>query len=313
MLLKMNPLYVCVVFISLLHQCLTDHSYPLNGRDALKVRFNEFKDVPRTRAEAEAQNFTKVSECLTNHYRGIQYMKDGDVTVIPLYDINGYIAGLQTGLPVGLENGYPSEELKPPFIIDGQHYKLTAYFVNPEIICRRGRSTQQYRMHGTGNDLFIQTGPDPEVDLMEIDEHESETTWVKGLCFPKMGFHYFKDLEVNMRCETFFPVATLYYHGRLQGFVWSFGAILNSSYVSYEYPEPEFFLELMEEVPVCLNSLRRSTLHIYFRSNPETFTCQEMTTPSNARKCPVSDGNVSRVNTGILATIAGIYVFIKLI
>jgi len=270
-----NPLFLWLVH-ELIFGCVTcmEHGHLGPERDGFNVRFNIFKDVPRTEVEAIAEGFTKISDCETNNFRGKQYSKNDDVTVIPLYDVNGHIAGLQTGIPYKLSNGYPSNQQTPPFILDGIFYKLTAYFVDPSIICRRGRSTHQFQRDGTGNDLFIQTGPNPEVDLMEIDAREGRTDWHKGLCFPGMGFHYFKDISLNMDCDTFFPVATLYYNGRLQGFAWSFGAILNSTYVSYEYPEPEFFNELMEEVPVCLKTLRRSTLHVYFTSRPEEMTCR---------------------------------------
>ncbi|XP_053406330.1 uncharacterized protein LOC128559156 [Mercenaria mercenaria] len=255
-----------------------------NLRNALKLKFKLFQDAPRTEAEALAMNFTKVSDdCENGNFRGKQYMKDGDAAVIPLYDVNGYIAGMQTGVPMGLENNYPPQSMQPPFIVDGNHYKLTTYFVNPSIICKGGRSKQQFRRTGTGQDLFIQTGPNPEVDILEVTEYQNETQWVQGLCFPKMGFHYFKEVSMDMSCETFFPVALLYYHGKLQGFVWSLGAVLNSTYVGYEYPTPDFFDSLLKEVPTCLRTLRRSTLHVYFRDNIDSFTCEDP--PPQEDKC----------------------------
>ena len=246
--------------------------------NGLRVRFDMFEELPRTESAAIAKGFVKRSECEENpKFRGKQYMKDGDTSVILLFDANGYISGIQAGIPKGLPNKYPSQEIRPPFVDDGNQYKLTAYFVDPLLICKRGRSEQQFRLQGTGTDLFIQNGDNPEQDLFEIDLEEANTNWLKGKCFPKMGFHYFRDLTVDMRCETFFPVALLYYNGYLKGFVWSFGALLNSTLVPYEKPEPEFFDNLMEEVPTCLKTLRRSTLHIYLEDKPERYTCKDET------------------------------------
>ena len=246
--------------------------------DGLKVRFDIFKDMPRTEDGAVEEGFIKHSGCKENpKFRGKQYMKDEDTSVILLYDVTGYIAGIQSGIPKDLPNGFPSDGIKPPFVDDGDVYKLTAYFVDPLLICDRGRSNQQFEPQGTGTDLFIQNGDDPEQDLMEIAQKESDSSWVKGLCFPGMGFHYFLDLAMDMRCEAFFPVALLYYEGNLKGFVWSFGAILNSTMVPYEKPEPEFFEKLMVEVPHCLRTLRRSTLHVYLEHDPQSYSCKTET------------------------------------
>ncbi len=261
-----------LVFIHLAFVIADDHSrFEWNS---LKLRFSMFRSFPTNESHAINSGYIKVSECDTNpNFRGKQYMKDGDPQVILLFDVNGNIAGLQAGIPDDLENSYPQTNVQPPFIQDGNLFKLTAYFTDPSTICRRGRSEQRLRLHGIAEYLLIQNGTNPEVDLIEIDLEESRTTWVKGLCFPGMGFHYFYQVELNMNCADFFPVALLYYHGQLKGFVWSFGAVLNSTVIPYEYPKPSFFGELMEEVPLCLRNLNRSTLHVYFEDDPEEYDC----------------------------------------
>ena len=144
--------------------------------DGLKVRFDIFQDMPRTETDAVEQGFIKHSDCKENpKFRGKQYMNDGDTAVILLYDANGYIAGIQSGISKDLPNGYPTQEVQPPFVDDGDFYKLTAYFVDPLLICDRGRSKQQFELQGTGTDLFIQNGDDPEQHIIEIDQRESET------------------------------------------------------------------------------------------------------------------------------------------
>lgn len=249
--------------------------------NGLKVRFNVFKDVPRTEAEAIADGFTQMTDCKTDKFRGKMFMKDNDTAVMPLFDVNGYIAGLQIAVPAGLASGYPHQGIRPPFIEDGNYIKATAYFVNPAIICKSGRSKQQFELQGTGTDLYFQNGMDPEIDFLEVSKLRNETDWDEGLCFPKMGLHYFKDISLDMSCDTFFPAALLYYNGHLHGFVWSLGLIQNSTYIAYEYPEPEFFLELMKEVPTCLETLRRTVLHVYFIESDaiDALTCEATTPP----------------------------------
>ena len=137
--------------------------------NALKLRFKLFRNFPKTESDAVKEGYNKIYECDKNPYfRGIQYMKDDDPQVVLLFDVNGYIAGIQSGIPNNLYNGYPHLNLQPPFIQDGDLFKLTAYFTDPSTICRRGRSEQRIRLDGTVEYLLIQNGTRPEVDLIEI-------------------------------------------------------------------------------------------------------------------------------------------------
>jgi charged multivesicular body protein 7 len=86
--------------------------------------------------DSDVEGYNKIYECDKNPYfRGIQYMKDEDPQVVLLFDVNGYIAGIQSGIPNNLYNGYPHLNLQPPFIQDGDLFKLTAYFTDPSTIC----------------------------------------------------------------------------------------------------------------------------------------------------------------------------------
>lgn len=262
---------------------------------SLKLRFDMFTSFPTTERDALQTGYTKISECESNtNFRGKQFMKNGDPQVILLFDVNGNIAGLQSGIPFDIDNGYPPDNMQPPFIRDGELYKLTAYFTDPSTICKRGRSQQRIQLHGIAEYLLIQNGTEPEEDVIEMALEESRTTWVKGLCFPGMGFHYFYNIYLDMNCSNFFPVALLYYHGQLKGFVWSYGAVLNSTVIPYEYPEPSFFTKLMEEVPLCLGNLRRSTLHVYFEENPSKYDCVNFEKRS---ECNASTADMLKVST----------------
>jgi hypothetical protein len=62
---------------------------------------------------------------------------------------------------------------------------ITAYFVDPEVICAAGRDESKY----VGNSLHIQNGASPS-SLMTIPLKEDDvanTDWVYGKCVPAMG------------------------------------------------------------------------------------------------------------------------------
>ena len=52
-------------------------------------------------------------------------------------------------------------------------YFVTAYFVDTSIICRGGRTTEEWKRDGTGSRLAFQNGPTNR-DLMEIPLKKNE-------------------------------------------------------------------------------------------------------------------------------------------
>lgn len=62
---------------------------------------------------------------------------------------------------------------------------VTAYFVDPSLICNGNRKPSEY----LGDSLFIQTGKTPS-SLMEVplkQEDVKDTKWVEGKCVWGMG------------------------------------------------------------------------------------------------------------------------------
>jgi charged multivesicular body protein 7 len=65
---------------------------------------------------------------------------------------------------------------------------VTAYFVDPKVICDAGRGESEY----LGDSLYIQTGASPS-SVMKIPLKEDDvkkTNWVKGKCVWGMGKSY---------------------------------------------------------------------------------------------------------------------------
>ncbi|KAL5022532.1 hypothetical protein ScPMuIL_001687 [Solemya velum] len=202
------------------------------------VEYGKFSQMPRRERDAIEEGFEQFSNCEENsELRGKRYMKDGDIGLILLYDANGYIAGIQAGIPKTNVDSYPPDSLKPPFIDDGDKWVITAYFVDPSIICTPGRTEHDFTSDGTGTDLYLQNGTDPEADYMLIPRKEENlggTKWVKGGCFPAMGVHYWFDISRDMSCDNYFPPFLMYNRGFLNSFGWVFPTRVHST--RYEYP-----------------------------------------------------------------------------
>uniref|UniRef100_A0A0B7AU65 Uncharacterized protein n=1 Tax=Arion vulgaris TaxID=1028688 RepID=A0A0B7AU65_9EUPU len=248
--------------------------------NGLKVRWDNdpskgYFSLPRTASEALAQNFVKVSDCdQRSSWGGARYVKDNDYTLTLLYDINGYIAGIQTGIPKNLANGFPIPSLRPPFISDGDRWVITAYFTDPDAICRRGRSAEQFRVEGTGTNLYIQNGSSPTFSFkIPLDESGmAGTKWIEGKCFKAMGKHYWYNLSLDMKETDMFPAFLMFHKGKLQGFGWAMTTSLSSK--TYEHPPAMVYPFFMKEVPTFLPKVPVvSTLHIYMTDTPLAHVC----------------------------------------
>jgi len=251
--------------------------------DGLKVTWGPnplsssyFVDQPRTVTDALAQGWVKIQSCdRTAAWRGERYVKNNDFAVILLFDVAGYIAGIQTS--VTPTAGYPSANIRPPFVPDGDRMTLTAYFVPPSVICSTGRSAADFAANGTGPYLSLQRTMVPE-DATYIPATETgiaNTRWTKGKCFLTMGMHYWYDISENMNCNDFFPVFLLYNSGRLTAFGWALGDKFSSP--TYEHPSDTVIPLFMQTPPKCILSAGAagtlSTQHIYLTSSAAKDLC----------------------------------------
>ncbi|XP_071174656.1 uncharacterized protein [Mytilus edulis] len=236
-----------------------------------------FVAMPLTENAAKSQGFQKISDCGdSSGLHGIRYVKDNDMNLILIYDVQGHIAGISAAVPTNMANGWPHAFLKGhPFIKSGNHHHISAYFVDPAIICASGRTTALYHQQGVGTDLYIQNGTDPIADSIKIPHLQSGVTsthWTKGKCFPTMGLHYWYNIRKDMSCDEFYPSFLLYNGGKLNAFGWAFIADLTSSRL--EHPPQSAISGFMNPVPDCLlNAGKLSTMHIYLSDNPVLDTC----------------------------------------
>uniref|UniRef100_T1IYE1 Uncharacterized protein n=1 Tax=Strigamia maritima TaxID=126957 RepID=T1IYE1_STRMM len=207
--------------------------------------------MPLTKTKAEKKKFKQIGEknkC-SGDFQGYRYMKENDSKNAPalilLYDVNGYIAGIQTSfaekhmkdpnVKAWFKKQRMFHEESLPVNKTDTYYTLTAYLVDPKIICSVGRTKEEFKHEAAGTNLYLKNG----THNILIPKHESDlanTNWTLGACFPSMGTHYWYSTSKDMNCKEFQPFFLLYNRKKLTvfGFV-AFGGWKFSSY-RYEHP-----------------------------------------------------------------------------
>jgi len=232
----------------------------------------DFDELPRN-ANGDLQSFAlKDDQCTAGSlFVGKRYWYDKDPAVLLIFDVNGYIAGIQSSAPKTVWT--PAANMLGNYVLaDGDMYTETVYFVDPSTICNGGRTADQYASQGTGTDLYIQMGPDPLKDIFKVPINEADmktTKWGYGKCFWGMGQHYWYNVTSDMSCANFVPYCLLYNNGKLNAFCFSLNAPLTSE--RYEHPTATQAKGFLDPVPDCFKSdptyATLSTMHVYLTSN----------------------------------------------
>jgi len=211
---------------------------------------------------------------------GKRYMVPGDPAVVLIFDVNGYIAGMQTMIPASDYTPIPGTGASaytkyPAGGVD--YYVLTVFYVDPAIVCKPGRTPDQYNQQGTGDRLLLQIGQTlTGADMLNIPMQESDitaTAWTLGHCFVTMGVHYWYNVTLDMDCGDFLPFFILYNENGLNAWGYSLNTKGGSSQ-RYEHPPLAAVAGFMNPVPKCFYTdplfADRSTMHVYFTNNPRT-------------------------------------------
>jgi len=202
---------------------------------------------------------------------GQRYWDVKDPTVMLLFDKNGYIAGIQTSV---LKSKFtPADNLKNKnYADDGDFWTLSAYFIDPSLICGAGRSKEEFEKTGTGTGLWVQMGPNAVTDSFRVPAEEAEMKamgkWGSGKCFPTMGQHYWYNITKDMPSDHMVPNCLLYTGGKLNAFCFASNHDLVST--RYDYPKPtndkiKLFMEPVPDFFFTEPSYKVvSTVHVYF-------------------------------------------------
>jgi len=206
-------------------------------------------------------------------FLGQRYWYNKDPALSLLFDVNGIIAGMQTSAPKSNFTP-PAYLINRNYIDEGDYYTITAYFVDPSTICSSGRTSDQLKTEGTGTGLWIQQGPDPIKDSVQIpflEEDIVKTTWKFGKCFRTMGNHYWYNQTKDLAADHMVPNCLLYNKGKLTNFCFTFGWTYEFTSPRYEHPKTTDLTRFMNPVPDFFyndpNYAKLSTMHVFFQDD----------------------------------------------
>ncbi|XP_026315046.1 uncharacterized protein LOC113226571 isoform X2 [Hyposmocoma kahamanoa] len=279
-------------------------------RDGLRVKFgwssalenvDYFFKIPRTLMEAEAEGWRRTNrEGLMAELR--MYCTPGR-NVCPMYDVGGFIAGLQIGFP---KDDFESQVQKPQAKMMSwralanfgeptkDFWHLPQYYVTEESL-KAGSGPQ------IENGATLQEGGvwvyGPDVKLMRIPTTEAElnnTIFKKQNCIPNMGTHYYYNLTKDTKCEDIWPWFALVSEGELIGTgFFMFGRLVKQSDFRKWFENGPFTKESVKltvpDAPKCLYDWAEYgilSLHIYYVDKPWNIRCKD---GDSLKQSPVMD------------------------
>ena len=246
-----------------------------------------FIDHPRTIDEAKKASWFHVDDtkdckdAAGGKFVGFRYAppKSEPTEITLIYDVNGYIAGMQSVVPKDKTFNdkyfeFSTCKLYNQDVINGvEVYVTTAYFVDPTVICEVGRTQKEFDRDGTGDALFFQNGPTPKnFEAAPLSAQEAKgTDWFRHKCVENMGEHWLKmGYGGTQACDEGFPVFLLFEMGgdrSLVGFVWSHVAWFTN--FRNEHCRSFGLSYIFEKVPQCVYDLSKdpgmTSLHVYFK------------------------------------------------
>ncbi len=180
-------------------------------------------------------------------------------------------------VPKNLPFNFPSKNIQPYFVDEGDHFTLNAYFFDPNTICFNQNKSYPYigdRLVLKGDKLDRRM-PTTKADL------EKEGFWTIQRCTPTMGLHYYADitgpLTTNTIADNFFPFALLFNkNGQLSGFIWRLNADLASP--RFEKPFAMALPFIFIKTPLFFYDFAKAptfttSQHFYFDSSPQSIAC----------------------------------------
>jgi len=255
-----------------------------------------FHQVARTLGVAVSGEFEQVANatCVTKtdagHFYGYRVTDPKDSALSLLFDVNGVIAGVQAWFPQdeilnNTENKvryYKVPMYQNVTVENKKYFVLTAYFVDPSIICEGGRSESALTTEGTGTGLWFQNGATP-ADLLFVPKNRTEAIaegWTKNACFPGMGSHNFYEVEKyeETGCLETQAAFILYSKaGDMMGFGFHIQGVAQSERWTEYPPNLAISAILGAPVPQCVltqnDLVGTTTMHVYFVNNPWLINC----------------------------------------
>lgn len=299
------PIICLLLFLNIVDKSL--QSRYQDKWEHISIRYGFWYHLPQYDRAAFEEGYTRLNDvCKTDNYHGFLFSKDSNTKVMPIYDLNGDLAGIQSAIP-GNMRGYnslnetidlPPAEIMPPVLRglrDAKgilYYTVTAYFKHPKLIC----SPMAPKGVNPGRGLYIQMGFNLERDYLHIPQENRHLSplWTRGNCVPMMGTHYFMNLSQELPCEKIYPLFLMYdMEGNLGAFGWVFQGRPNNLYSQsgtgwfHLTPVTYPFLYKSSMLPSCMfyEKFQVFGIHIYLQ-DPKQLLC---TAISNVKQRRTTD------------------------
>jgi hypothetical protein len=268
--------------------------------NSFKVTFDPihgYNDLPTdifTALNNGWKGITKADEGCTNggKYNGFRLIYGDDSSISLLVDIAGNVVGIQMNInqtSVNVPNNNYKYDAVPMYVNDVINglkvYTLTAYFVDPSIICTSGRTEDSVANDGTATGVYLQNGPTP-ANTIQIPYKRADAIaagWTKNNCFVGMGYHNFFQSEKyqDTQCTAFRPVFGLYgADDQIQGFGLTSVGKAYSANNRYEYPSSGAIKLIVgndARLSPCLTETADNpgvtTMHVFLTGMNRGYTC----------------------------------------
>jgi len=261
-----------VILVLGLHTLCAHSNQDVPKWNRLRVTARKMKApsaLPLTEQEAKQNKWSLIADdCKdgSSPFKGRRYMLNNDPSTIPIFDVNGNVAGLQMAYDAKHQLIATNS---PAYMKIGKNIHMTAYFTSPENICD-GDGASRRKVGAVGDKLVLVMGRDKYMDIPLYQKQmekqiEGSSKWKLGECFPGMGTHFWYGISNGMDCADVSPFFLLYNKGVLGG--WGFTTIADISSPRVEHPPKRalkfFFKE--ETMPRCIKKVKqRTTQHVYF-------------------------------------------------
>jgi len=282
-------------FITLTTLCLTLFASQIQAYefwDDLRVTWGytpggAYNRLPRNTFDATQDGWVQNSQdCLNGgRFSGFQWVDPRDDGVALLFDLRGFVAGIQSMVPQsellvpGSKVNYAKTPMYRNYTLNGKEYfVITAYFVEPSLICTTSDSDSGNI--GSESLVFFQNGGSIN-ELKVAPKNRSVAIsqgWTKNQCIPGMGWHNFFEVEKYEQtdCTEVQPTCILYNEfDEMHGFCLTFAGLASSP--RYEHPNSAGIEASLGNAPQCLldqtDLIGATTIHVYFDNAPWLVGC----------------------------------------
>jgi hypothetical protein len=246
-----------------------------------------FHRMPRNTFDATIDGWTQRStDCVNGgRFSGFQWLNPSDSGVALLFDARGFAAGIQAMIPhsellvPGSALQYDKVPMYQNHTINGiDYFVITAYFVNPNLICSPSQSDSgnigaNSLVHFQNGASIEQFKTAPKNRTVAISQG-----WTKNNCIQTMGYHNFFEVEKYQpkECSEMQPTFILYNKAEeMIGFGVTF--IGNGTSPRFEHPTSGVIQVILGDAPQCIldqtDLVGFTTLHVFFTNAPWLTTC----------------------------------------